>query len=228
MFYFCSMPAGPAHSDLQTAVARAQRLLALLGDLSEMGMDLVRDLHRRAMAGAGPADAASQYCRLAKAIRQLVALEMRLAQALEDAESGRWAAEEAERELRALTAKAREDAALEAVEEALRDAGDGEAVERLRERLDDWRSDRAVERDFTDKSVTDIVMGACHAMGLDPDPHLLTDQMMSQTLADAVRAYAAALAASADAAQGSTSPRTRSPPPTSRPNALAHARPPPL
>jgi hypothetical protein len=212
---------------LESAVARTRRLLALLSELRELGMDLVRVLHRQVMDGSAPADADIRYCRIAKAIRQLVALEMRLAQALDDVASGRWAAEEAERELRALTAQARKDAAFDVLQDAIREAGDGEAFERLRERLADWYPERSVERDFTDKSVAEIVISACKDLGLTPDPALLAEAAMSETLADAVRAYAAAAQATPRGRTVLEEPDLRSPPPTRRLNALAEARPPP-
>jgi hypothetical protein len=158
----------------------------------------------------------------------LVALEARLGQALDDVAAGRWEAEEAERSLRALTAQARKDAAFETLEQAVREAGDGEAFEKLTERLDDWYSERSVEREFTDKPVAEIILGACKALGITPDPALLTDEAMSQTLADAVRAYAAAFKATPQAAAFfAGAPDAWSPPAARRPNAIAEARPPP-
>ena len=189
------MSSDSASPALESAVARTTRLLALLCELRKMAMDLVRVLHGQVMDGSAPADFDKRFCRLAKAVRQLVALEMRLSQALSDVTSGRWADDEAERELRALAAQARKDAAFDAVEQAIREAGDGEAFERLSERLDDWYSERSVERDFQDKSVAEIVTHACKLIGIVPDPALLTDEALSQTLAAAVRAYAAALKA---------------------------------
>jgi hypothetical protein len=221
------MADGSILPDLETAVVRARRLLALLRQLSKMGMDLAEALHREAMDGGRVSmDMTQRFCRIAKAIRQLAALEMRLAQALDDVAAGRWETEEAERELDAISAKTGEDEAFEAVAQAIREAGDGEAFERLSERLDDWYAERSVERDFHDKSVAEIVTHACKLIGLDPDPALLTDEAMSQTLADAVRAYAAALKA-----EPRTSPpelrETQFAPPQRRPNSIAEARPPP-
>ena len=157
-----------ASPDLESAVARTRRLLKLLCELREMGMDLVRVLHRQAMDGGEILEATQRYCQLAKAIRQLIALEARLSQAITDVRTGRWAEDEAGRELRALTAQARKDAAFETVEQAIREAGDGEAFERLSERLDDWYAESSVERDFHDKSLAEIVIGACKLIGLAP------------------------------------------------------------
>ena len=216
-----------ASPDVESAVARTRRLLKLLCELREMGMDLVRVLHRQAMDGGEILEATRRYCQLAKAIRQLIALEARLSQAITDVRTGRWADDEAGRELRALTAQARKDAAFETVEQAIREAGDGEVFERLGERLDDWYSGRSADRDFHDKSVAEIVTHACKLIGLTPDPALLTEAAMSQTLADAVRAYAAAIKAEAR----TSAPELRETPfspPLRRPNAIAEARPPPV
>jgi hypothetical protein len=196
-------------------------------ELTGMGMDVVRTLTRQVREGRRPADYDLCFCRLAKAIRQLVALEMRLARALDDVAAGRWAAEEAERELRALADEARQDTAVEALEQAIRETSGGEVAERLTERLDIWRELRAAERDFTDKPVAQIVADACKAMGLDPDPDRLAGEAMGATLADAVRAYAAALAA---APKGLAPPNWRDgwpPPPSLRPSIHTAPRPPP-
>lgn len=221
------MPANTALPDLEITVARARRLLALLRELTSMGMDQARALHRQVMAGGSTADIEIRFCRIAKAIRQLAALEMRLGQALDDVAAGRWEAEEAQRQLDALAAQAREETAIEAVEQAVREAGDGEAFKQLAERLNDWRAERSVERDFTDKTVAEIVVDACKSMGLEPDPALLTDEAMNQTLADAVRAYAAALKATPQRSAPLEPPDGWSPPIPRRPNALAEPRPPP-
>jgi hypothetical protein len=217
------MTDGAALPDLNSAVVRARRLLALLRELTEIGMELARGLGREPHA-----DVVTRYCRIAKAIRQLIALEARLAQALEDAASGHWAAEDAERTLRALADEARQAEAIETLGQAVREGGDGEAVERLTDRLADWHAERSVERDFTEKSVAEIVVGACKNLGIAPDPAVLADETMSETLADAVRAYAAALeAAPSRRPFAAVANDTGSPPPPRRPNAIADPRPPP-
>src|SRR4051812_6475443 len=116
MFYFCSMADGAALPDLHTAVARARRLLALLRELTEIGMDLARGLSREPHG-----EVVTRYLRIAKAVRQLIALEFRLTQALQDAASGRWAAAEAERQLRAIADEARKAEAIETLEAAIRE-----------------------------------------------------------------------------------------------------------
>src|SRR5436190_4077399 len=222
MFYFCSMADANALLDLNTATARARRLLALLRELTEIGMELARRLGREAHG-----DVVARYVRIAKAVRQLIALEFRLTQALEDAASGRWAAEDATRELAALTDEANRAEAFETLEAAVREGGDGEAVERLTERLADWHAERSIERDFTGKTVAEIVVSACKNLGVDPDPALLAETGMSETLADAVRAYAAALQASPDGRSSvALANDSWSPPPPRRPNAIADPRPP--
>jgi hypothetical protein len=217
------MASGIVLPDLDAAAARARRLLALLRELTEIGMELARGLRNETQA----ADAVDRFCRIAKAVRQLIALEARLAQALQDAASGRWADDEAERTLRALADEAGKDAAFEAIETAVREAGDGEAAERLTERLGDWYAERSVERDFADKSVAEIVTDACKHLGVAPDPALLAEPAMSQTLADAVRAYAAALQAAQGRRSSPIYSELTSPPPFRRPNTIADPRPPP-
>jgi hypothetical protein len=212
--------------DLAAAVARTRRLMALLHELTETGMELARGLRREVMSTGASAGVEIRFCRIAKAVRQLIALEAKLDQALGDVASGRWAAEDAERELAALTTS--EDAAIEAIETAVREAGDAETAERLRERLDVWHAESSVERDFTEKSVAEIVVDACRRLDIAPDPALLTDEAMTQTLADAVRAYAAALHAAPDGQSSiAGEPDACSPPTLRRPNPIAEPRPPP-
>jgi hypothetical protein len=107
------------------------------------------------------------------------------------------------------------------------EAGDGEAAERLTERLGDWYAERSVERDFADKSVAEIVTDACKHLGIAPDTALLAEPAMSQTLADAVRAYAAALQAAQGRRSSPIYSELTSPPPFRRPNTIADPRPPP-
>jgi hypothetical protein len=228
MFYFCSMADAAAHSDLDAAVARIRRLMALLSELTDTGMELARGLKRELMAGGSAVEIEVRFCRIARAIRRLVALEARLARALDDVASGRWAGDEASRELDALAAQAHEDEAVEALETAVREAGDGEAFENLRERLDDWHAERSVERDFAEKPVAEIVREACKAMGVAPDHELISDEAMGQTLADAVRAYAAAFQRAGHAPpRREARPADWSPPPQRRPDTFADPRPPP-
>jgi hypothetical protein len=223
------MADGSVHPDLESAAARVRRIIALLRELTEMAMELARALRSELDSAGASSDLVNRFCSIAQAVRRLVALEARLAQALEDAASGRWAAEEAERELRALSEAARKDAAIEVVERAVREAGDGERAERLTERLADWCSERSVERDFAERTVAEIVVGVCETLGVEPDPAVLADDTMSQTLADAVRAYAAALERAPQGAHSRhRAPASWSPPPARRMNALADPRPPPV
>lgn len=97
----------PIPAPLDPAQQRTERHLSMLAELGALGMDLARALHRRAMreteeAPAGPpsdapadppADPALPFARVARAVRQIIALESRLAEAREAQQEKRQAAQ---------------------------------------------------------------------------------------------------------------------------------------
>src|SRR5205085_3996351 len=98
------MLAASASSDMDSATARVRRILHILQELTELGMDLARGLR-----GAGTLEAVDKFVRIARAIRQLIALEARLAQALDAVDRGAWAPDEAARNLNALADQAQDN-----------------------------------------------------------------------------------------------------------------------
>jgi hypothetical protein len=77
--------------------ARAERQSAMLGELAELGLSLARDLQRRALEAEAPEQAASladAFHRVARSVRQSLALEARLGrEAKRDAEDDRIVSE---------------------------------------------------------------------------------------------------------------------------------------
>jgi hypothetical protein len=222
LFYLCSLSSAPAPAELDCAVARMRRILAILRELTELGMELARGLRE-----LGTLAAAARFPRIARAIRQLIALEAQLAQTLDEVDRGTWATDEAADTLNALADRVQDDEAIETLE-TLVEAIDRKEAEPLRERLDDWRAERSVEADFHRAPIAEIVVRACRDLGVQPDPAILQDPSMGETLAQAVGAYAAARRA--NFSECSATP-TRSMGDRSfdgrTPNPLADPRPPP-
>jgi len=134
--------------------------LAMLQELAEIGMELVRDLRDQTRIEPRP-DAGLVYARIARAVRQTLALHARL-----EAE----AKVETARHVRAQAAgkKSQVSHIVTDVIEADDEASDGETVDRLThlyERLAD-----ADDCDFADKSVPEIVAQICHDLGVPFDP----------------------------------------------------------
>lgn len=67
---------------MSNAAARAERQSAMLDELAELGLALARDLQRRALQAEAPQEAASladAFHRVARSVRQSLALQARLA-----------------------------------------------------------------------------------------------------------------------------------------------------
>jgi hypothetical protein len=212
-----------AAADLESATARMRRILAMLRELAELGLALARGLPE-----LGLLKAADRFPRIARAIRQLIALEVRLAQALAEADRGTWTPDEAARALNTLADEVQDSEAIETIE-TLVEGIERPEVERLRERLDDWRAERSVEVDFHRAPIAEIVTRACRDLGVQPDPAILQDPAMTVTLAEAVDAYASERGSADLGTSTAATPWTDEPPFAGRsPNPLADPRPPPL
>jgi len=222
MFYFCSMRSPTAAIEQECAAARIRRILAILRELTELGMALARRLPE-----LGVLTAADRFPRIARAIRQLIALEMRLAQALDEVDHGTWAPDEAALTLNTLADQVQDSEVIETLE-TLVEGIERPEVERLRERLDDWRAERSAEADFHRAPLAEIVTRACRDLGVPPDPALLQDPAMTLTLAQAVAAYASERDPSLLDEQVDELGSVRWPSPDGRtPNRPADPRPPP-
>ncbi len=167
---------------------RTARHLRLLAELAEIGMELARDLRRQALepdaermdAAAGDtgaretgtgvrADLGLVFARIARAVRQTVALEARLASDAAAgarlgmaAEAGRAARERVRgRQLKARVRRV--------VEEAIAAEATGHEAENLRFDLDERLEDPDIEAELGWRPIGVIVAGICADLGIDVD-----------------------------------------------------------
>jgi hypothetical protein len=172
------MPADPSPGRAEGCVcgaaeARTERHLRMLEDLAEIGMDLARTVQRQAHEqAAADLDAAALglvFSRIARAVRQTVALEARLAEdrqaktAAQVARQSHARATRRRRDVRAVVEQTIEaDAAESDLEDLLLD---------LEERLVDYD-----DTDFADRPVGELVARICRDLGVTPDWSLWEDE----------------------------------------------------
>jgi hypothetical protein len=145
---------------IDPAPTSAQLRHAMLQELAEIGMELARDLRDQQKIEPRP-DAGLVYARIARAVRQTLALQARL---------------EAEAKVETVrTVRANADGKKAQVSHIITDlieddddAGDAETVERLTS-LYEHLAD-ADDADFADKSIPEIVAQVCHDLGVPFDP----------------------------------------------------------
>ena len=142
------------------APTSAQLRHAMLHELAEIGMELARDLRDQQKIEPRP-DAGLVYARIARAVRQTLALQARL-----EAE----AKVETVRAVRANAGgkKAQVSHIVTNIIEDDDEDSDAETVERLT-RLYEHLADKD-DCDFADKSVPEIVAQVCHDLGVPFDP----------------------------------------------------------
>ena len=155
-------------SDLP-ASARTERHLRMLQELAEIGMDLAREVSRQALDPSGDApsaaDLALTFSRIARAVRQTVALEARLAADREQGQAGRptlsvadrWRSTRRRRQVRELVCEVID------AEADKYDAGP------LYEDLDDRLQDGDEDADFADRPIGELVARICRDLGVTPD-----------------------------------------------------------
>jgi hypothetical protein len=155
------------------AEARIARHLRNLEELAEIGMDLARTVqrqaHEQAATDAGAADLGLTFSRIARAVRQTVALEARLAEdhraqvAARRAKDTHTRAARRRREVKAIVGQA-----IEA------DADDSD-VENLLLDLEERLADRDEDADFADRPIGELVARICRDLGVTPDWSLFED-----------------------------------------------------
>ena len=160
---------------------RGEQRLALLRELADLGMDMARDVARRAKdpdAEGAIADPGLAFARIARAVRQTLALEVRFE---EERETRLARARDAAQRRRDREASAPYDrrgrlvrrAALRAIEA---EADDQDYAEQLVEALDERLLDREADEDFLDLPVSELVARICKDLGLRFDPSLWEDE----------------------------------------------------
>jgi hypothetical protein len=196
------MPTDPSRGRAEGCVcgaaeARTERHLRTLEDLAEIGMDLARTVQRQAHEqAAADLDAAALglvFSRIARAVRQTVALEARLAEdrqaetAAQLASRTQARATRRRREVRAVVEQAIEaDAAETDLEDLLLD---------LEERLVDYD-----DADFADRPIGELVARICRDLGVAPDWSLWEDE--DWAVEEAVRRGAASPPGEAEREEG--------------------------
>ena len=173
--------------EIDATAARKERLLQVLQELTEIGMEIARALKAEALArvdakpAAAPAFAKADlglvFSRIAKAVRQTVALEMRIAEGLQISR-----AEEQRRQanVRQLEAQHRQEDVREYVAEAV--AADAERrgssekdVERLLADLDERLEDGEFDDRLADAPFPELIERICAVLGVTVDWRLWKD-----------------------------------------------------
>ncbi len=150
---------------------RAQRRFRALQELTEIGMELARDVQRqsREQGGEGAADLGLMFSRIARAVRQTVALEAKLDQDRQTRRDKVEAERAVETRLRGIRRRTRVVEIVERVVETESDA------ERLLDDLDE-RLEDADDSDFADRPIGELVARICRDLGVTPDWRLWEDE----------------------------------------------------
>ncbi len=180
---------GGRGSDEVTA-ARAAKRLQMLQELAEIGMDLARAVHRQALAEAPAIEAGEGavahppaggdlglvFSRIARAVRQTLALEARLEQerSARDRAAGQGPGRQGvEAKWRARRRRQEVSSFVEQLIEAESDRDDVEhLLADLAERLDDDEDAGAL----ADRPIGELIAGICRDLGLTPDWSLWADE----------------------------------------------------
>jgi hypothetical protein len=164
--------AQPIRETAEAAEERAERHLGMLRELAEIGMGLARKLqHEADQADTVPAELVLTFSRLARAVRQTMALETRLA---DDRLVRRGKVEADERAERFTRGRANKAAVKDIVERII-DAGDGD-TERLLDDLDERLDDPRDDAHFADRPLGDLVAAICRDLGVTLDWSLFEGQ----------------------------------------------------
>jgi hypothetical protein len=163
-------PSAPSAAD------RAARQMAMLRELAELGMELARALGAQALAELSPADETPDapkvttadpvlmFTRVARAVRQTVALEMRIGRAddSDQAEDDRALARYEQISRKTLV----QEIATEAIRGQVEDHKCGRLLDRLEARID---MERREADDFSFLPISVLVTRICRDLGVEPD-----------------------------------------------------------
>lgn len=167
------LAANPGQTPVDLSIDRTERRLRILQELAEIGMNLARKVQARALAPeADPAvvgDLVLCFSRIARTVRQTIALEARL-------ERDRQADATSRAERRARDARFRahrhKTRVRELVERAIDAEASGDAAENLLGDLNERLEDADDLAGFADRPVAEIVTHICRELDLTPPPAL--------------------------------------------------------
>ena len=169
------------------AESRAERHLRLLQELADIGMDIARAVRAEAMAQEEAAERAPSrfggdpglvYSRIARAVRQTLALEARFA---DEVGKARFEQERRRVDTGRLIFQRRQDDVRDYVAEAIENEGaerripDSE-VERLLDDLDERLEDGQYDDALADGPIAELVARICEDLGVSPDWRIWDDQ----------------------------------------------------
>jgi hypothetical protein len=167
-----SLPADPC----------TERRMAVLRELADVAMAVVRDVARRALDPDAPNDAVCNlslaYTRLARAVRQTIALEARMANE---------AADETRRAVRARGAQTKRDARRLVKRVIAESYDDEDDAEDLLDELDERLLDED-DTNFGDTPIGEIVARICRDLGVKFDAELWADELPPRDAAQAADA----------------------------------------
>jgi hypothetical protein len=173
--------AAPDHpeQDMPEADTRTHQRLAILRELAEIGMRLARGVERQAEdPEAAPGDVGLVFSRIARAVRQTLALEARFEAELQT----RLLMEQGEAEDRRVREayapiSQRSDVVRRAVGQAIEaDAEDEDQEEQLFEALDERLDEHEDENDYLDRPIGELVAQICKDLGVRADLSLWEDE----------------------------------------------------
>jgi ribosome-binding protein aMBF1 (putative translation factor) len=148
---------------------RSQQRLRMLRELAEIGMRLARGVERRAEEPeTAPGDAGLVFSRIARAVRQTLALEARLEEELEGrVRKARHDQDWERRQLAHAPIAERSRLVRRAVGRAIEaDAEDEDQEERLFESLDERLGDREDDDGYLDRPIGELVALICKDLGV--------------------------------------------------------------
>jgi hypothetical protein len=169
---------------MSDAANMAERHGHMLGELSELVLELARDLQARALAAETPADAAElslAFHRVARSLRQTLALEAKLERDRHRARREDHA--EAAREDIARRQRLKTQVRL-SVERAIWTEAEGDEAERLADDLDDLLDAYALADDFTVTPVEAHIARIRHDLGLAADEAETTESAAATSPVD--------------------------------------------
>jgi hypothetical protein len=173
-FLFMSDAAAFSDAMPDPATDRTERHLCLLQELAELGMTMARAVVAQVVDAETPAtDPGLAFSRIARAVRQTVALEARLA---EDRQLRREKAAARDVEAGRLRAVRRKHEVRRCVEQAIEaDASENDAEDLLGD-LDERLDDGVYDFDFAERPVGELIARICRDLGVTPDWSLWEDE----------------------------------------------------